>query len=95
VARAFDPIGMEQAKKFLPDAIYCDGPYSCIDGADGLVIVIEWEQVRALDFDRIKQRMACPVLVDLMNIYLSDEIERYGFLYVGVGKSSPRPAVRL
>jgi UDPglucose 6-dehydrogenase len=90
VVRAFDPAGMEQAKTVLPDVIYCDGPYSCADGADGLVIVTEWEQFRALDLDRIKQHMACPVLVDLRNIYSSDEIERCGFLYVGIGKTAPR-----
>src|SRR6266852_7133291 len=37
--RAFDPAGMEQARMLLPDVTYCDGPYSCADGADGLVIV--------------------------------------------------------
>jgi UDPglucose 6-dehydrogenase len=95
VVRAFHPAGMEQAKTVLPDVIYCDGPYSCADGADGLVIVTEWEQFRALDLDRIKQHMACPVLVDLRNIYSSDEIERCGFLYVGIGKTAPRLTMRL
>src|SRR5438876_460295 len=66
--RAFDPVGMEQAKAVLPDVTYCDGAYDCAEGADGLVIVTEWEQFRALDLEQIKQRMACPVLVDLRNI---------------------------
>jgi UDPglucose 6-dehydrogenase len=95
VVRAFDPAGMEQAKAALPDVTYCDGPYSCAEGADGLVIVTEWEQFRALDLARIKQHMACPVLVDLRNIYPSEEIERHGFLYVGIGKSSPHISMRL
>jgi UDPglucose 6-dehydrogenase len=95
LVRAFDPAGMEQAKSALPDVTYCDGPYSCADGADGLVIVTEWEQFRALDLPRLKQHMACPVLIDLRNIYSSDEIERHGFLYVGVGKSAPRVTMRL
>src|SRR3984893_18341962 len=73
LVRAFDPVGMEQAKAILPDVAYCDGPYSCADGADGVVIVTEWEQFRALDFNLLKQRMACPLLVDLRNIYSSDE----------------------
>jgi hypothetical protein len=30
------------------------------------------------------RREACPLLVDLRNIYSSDEMERYGFLYVGI-----------
>jgi UDPglucose 6-dehydrogenase len=95
LVRAFDPAGMEQAKTILPDVIYCDGPYSCADGADGVVIVTEWEQFRALDFNRMKQRMACPLLVDLRNVYSSDEMERHGFLYVGIGRKVLRHAMRL
>ena len=95
LVRAFDPAGIEQAKMVLPDVTFCDGPYSCADGADGLVIVTEWEQFRALDLPRIKQHMACPVLIDLRNIYSRDEIEGHGFLYVGVGQSAPRATMRL
>jgi UDPglucose 6-dehydrogenase len=95
LVRAFDPAGMEQAKMVFPDVTYCDGPYSCAEGADGLVILTEWEQFRALDFDRIKQHMACPILVDLRNIYSRDEVEKLGFLYVGIGKSTSRVTMRL
>jgi UDPglucose 6-dehydrogenase len=95
VVRAFDPVGMEHAKALLPDVVYCDGPYSCVDGSDGVVIVTEWEQFRALDFNLMKQRMACPLLVDLRNIYSSDEMEKQGFLYVGIGRKAPRHALRL
>jgi UDPglucose 6-dehydrogenase len=93
--RAFDPVGMEHAKALLRDVVYCDGPYSCADGSDGVVIVTEWEQFRALDFNLMKQRMACPLLVDLRNVYSSDEMERHGFLYVGIGRKVPRHALRL
>jgi UDPglucose 6-dehydrogenase len=95
VVRAFDPVAMEHAKALLPNVVYCDGPYSCADGSDGVVIVTEWEQFRALDFNLMKQRMACPLLVDLRNIYSSDEMERHGFLYVGIGRKVPRHALRL
>jgi UDPglucose 6-dehydrogenase len=60
LVRAFDPAGMEQAKMVLPDVTYCDGPYSCVDGADGLVIVTEWEQFCALD--SIESSRRWPVL---------------------------------
>jgi UDPglucose 6-dehydrogenase len=93
--RAFDPAGMEQAKLALPDVTYCDGPYSCADGADGLVIVTEWEQFRALDLEQMKQRMACPILIDLRNIYSDDDIDRHGFFYVGLGRAIPDKTVRL
>src|SRR5690349_4783522 len=37
--RAYDPAGMEQAKLLLRDVTYCDGAYSCVEGADCAVIV--------------------------------------------------------
>jgi len=88
MVRAFDPVGMEHAKALLPNVVYCDGPYSCADGSDGVVIVTEWEQFRALDLKLMKQRMACPLLIDLRNIYSREEIENHGFLYVGIGRKS-------
>src|SRR5439155_11534408 len=66
--RAHDPVGMEQARKELPDIEYCEDPYECVKGADAMVIVTEWGQFRALDLDRIKSVMAQPVVVDLRNI---------------------------
>jgi UDPglucose 6-dehydrogenase len=84
--RAYDPIGMDQAKKFLSDVVFCDSPYSCGDKADAIVIVTEWEQFRALDFARLKQVMAQPVLVDLRNVYGADEMAKHGFSYSGVGR---------
>src|SRR5690242_4329246 len=56
--RAHDPVGMEQARKELPDIEYCDDPYECVKGADAMVIVTEWVQYRTLDLDRLRQSMA-------------------------------------
>jgi len=84
--RAYDPAGMEQAKAVLSDIVYCDGPYTCVEGAHALVIVTEWEQFRALDLELIKAKMAAPVLIDLRNVYRPDEIARLGFTYESVGR---------
>jgi UDPglucose 6-dehydrogenase len=93
--RAFDPAGMEQAKPLLPDVTFCDGPYTCVEGADGLVIVTEWEQFRALDLDRMRQQMACPVLIDLRNVYSEEDMVQHGFLYAGVGRSDRKELKRM
>jgi UDPglucose 6-dehydrogenase len=84
--RAYDPVGMPHAKEMLPDVTYCDGPYSCVEDTDALVLVTEWEQLRALDFRRVKAAMKRPVVVDLRNVYRADEMARYGFTYVSVGR---------
>ena len=85
--RAYDPAGMEQAKLSLSNVTFCDDAYSCAEGASALVIVTEWEQFRALDFERLKGVMAKPVLVDLRNIYGAEEMARHGFAYEGVGRA--------
>jgi len=69
---------------------FCDGPYHCAEEADALVIVTEWEQFRALDFERLRTAMKQPVLVDLRNVYRPEEIE--GFVYHGVGRPDGRGA---
>jgi UDPglucose 6-dehydrogenase len=86
VVRAYDPVGMEQAKRELPDVTYCDSTYSCAANADALVIVTEWEQFRALDLNRLKEEMAQPVIVDLRNIYRPDEMTEHGFTYESIGR---------
>ena len=50
------------------------------------MIVTEWEQFRALDFAQLKAVMARPVVVDLRNIYRAEDMARYGFTYVSVGR---------
>ena len=53
--RVYDPVGMEQAKSVLiGNVTFCNDAYSCAEGASALVIVTEWEQFRALDFERLK-----------------------------------------
>src|SRR3981081_3664366 len=84
--RAFDPVGMEQARIEMPDIQYSGDPYECANGADALVIVTEWEQFRALDLDRLKREMAHPVVVDLRNVYDPDELTKRGFLYQSIGR---------
>jgi UDPglucose 6-dehydrogenase len=86
--RAYDPVGMDQAKQVLSDVTYTDGPYDCVEDADAAVIVTEWEQFRALDLDRLRDLMACPVVVDLRNIYRSDDMKKRGFAYCCVGRTS-------
>ncbi|MEA2905416.1 MAG: UDPglucose 6-dehydrogenase [Alphaproteobacteria bacterium] len=91
--RAYDPEGMEQAKLVLSDVTYCDGPYACAKGAQALVIVTEWEQFRALDFDQLKTVMAQPVLVDLRNVYRAEVMREKGFIYAGIGRAQARGRV--
>jgi UDPglucose 6-dehydrogenase len=84
--RAFDPEGMHEAKSMLKDVSFATGPYDCVQGADAVVIVTEWDQFRALDFARIKDALKAPVVIDLRNIYNPAEMRAHGFKYVSVGR---------
>ena len=85
--RAYDPIGMEQARAVVAHVAFCADAYDCAKGASALVIVTEWEEFRALDFERLKQAMAEPVLVDLRNVYRPADVTRHGFTYESVGRA--------
>ena len=84
--RAHDPVGMEMARRELPDIEYCDDPYLCARGADALVVVTEWAQYRALDLERLKNELAHPVVVDLRNVYRPEDMAAHGFVYDSVGR---------
>jgi UDPglucose 6-dehydrogenase len=87
IVRGYDPAGMEQAKPHLPDVHYCQSAYSAAEGADAVVIATEWEQFRALDLNRLKAVMARAVIVDLRNIYRTDEMRRAAFRYKPIGRA--------
>ncbi|WP_020592704.1 UDP-glucose dehydrogenase family protein [Kiloniella laminariae] len=83
---AYDPEGMEEAKKLLSDVTYCSGAYQTMDGADALVIVTEWNEFRRLDLDKVKALLAAPLIVDLRNIYSPAEMAEDGFDYLSIGR---------
>jgi UDPglucose 6-dehydrogenase len=86
--KAYDPKGVEQAKSELTDVAYMPNAYACIEDADAVCLVTEWEQFRALDLDRVKSLLKSPVVVDLRNIYKPDEMRRRGFRYYSVGRAA-------
>jgi UDPglucose 6-dehydrogenase len=84
--KAYDPESMHEAGKMLTEVDFCDGPYHAVDGADALVLITEWDQFRALDFDRVKKLLKTPTVVDLRNVYQPADMKRRGFNYVSVGR---------
>jgi len=84
--RAYDPAGVEEAEKLLKDVEYATGPYLALDGADALVIITEWNEFRALDFERVKAALKSPIVVDLRNIYDPAEMKEAGLAYTSVGR---------
>ncbi len=88
--RAYDPEGMNEAKKYLK-AEMCADAYMALDGADGVVILTEWNEFRALDLTRVRRMLKRPLMVDLRNIYGPAQMAAVGFTYVSVGRETVKP----
>src|SRR5579862_1808590 len=82
--RAFDPEGATEARKLLHVEL-CRDAYEALDGADGVVILTEWNEFRALDTARMKSLLKTPLMIDLRNIYRPSQMAAAGFTYVSVG----------
>ncbi|MCH9652148.1 MAG: UDP-glucose/GDP-mannose dehydrogenase family protein [Deltaproteobacteria bacterium] len=91
--RAFDPAAMDATREEIPEITYCDGSYEAAEGSDGLVILTEWNQFRALEMDRLAAVLRRPLIVDLRNIYESEKVAAAGFDYISIGRPAGEPSV--
>ena len=66
--RAYDPEAMERARAILPQIEYAKSAYEAAKDAEALLIATEWEEFRKLDWDRIRDAMARPLIVDGRNL---------------------------
>ena len=83
---AYDPQGMKNAKKILPNINYCNSTKESFINADAVIIATEWNEFRALNFKLLKDLMNDKIIFDLRNIYNKEEISKLNFRYYGIGK---------
>jgi len=95
--QAFDPEAMEETQRIYgnrDDLRLMGTKESALQGADALVIVTEWQNFRAPDFDLIKASLAEPVIFDGRNLFEPARMEQKGFKYYGIGRGmSVRPVL--
>jgi UDPglucose 6-dehydrogenase len=85
--RAYDPEAMEPARGLLPDGIvYCRDAIDAATGADGVVVVTEWNEFRALAPARLRAVMRGRIVIDLRNIYDPAAMRQAGFAYHCMGR---------
>jgi UDPglucose 6-dehydrogenase len=84
--RGYDPEGIEQARPLMPNVEFFEDPYAAAETADAVVIVTEWDVLRALDLKRLSQRMHNSIMIDLRNIYPPEEAFEAGFIWSGIGR---------
>ncbi len=83
--RAYDPEGAHEAAKQLQVGFSANA-YDALVDADGVVILTEWNEFRALDMAKVKAALKTPLMVDLRNIYRPAQMAESGFHYVSVGR---------
>src|SRR5262245_10308308 len=82
-----DPEAMANVKmEFGDKLVYFERPYGALEGADGLVIVTEWQEFRHADFDVMRRLMQGHVIFDGRNLYEPKTVRGHGFTYYGIGR---------
>jgi UDPglucose 6-dehydrogenase len=84
--RATDPEAMERARAVFPNLIYSADPYDVARGADALLVLTEWEQFQKLDWKRIRDEMARPLVIDARNMLRPAMMRELGFEYMSFGR---------
>ena len=85
--RVYDPIAMDECKRRVGDAVtYCRDMYDAVDGSEALLLLTEWKQFRLPDWQKVKDRMKRPLLIDGRNIFDAQEMKDMGFDYHCIGR---------
>lgn len=83
---ACDPAAISEASKVLNNVTFKEDPYTCVEGADAMILMTEWNPYRSLDLERIKGKLNAPIIIDLRNIYEPKRMKEMGFQYTSVGR---------
>ena len=87
--KAYCPQGIREAKwrlkTYKDNIVYCNNEYECVEDADGLILITEWNQFRGMDLEKIKNNMKDNYFFDLRNVYFQNLNIRKLFKYFGVG----------
>ena len=88
--QAYDPVAMTEAQRVLgsESISFVQSKEECLEGADVLVIVTEWNNFRSPDFDLIKAKLKNPVIIDGRNMYDPSLLNTLGLQYIGIGRSN-------
>ncbi|MER0203504.1 MAG: UDP-glucose/GDP-mannose dehydrogenase family protein [Nitrosomonas sp.] len=88
--QAFDPVAMDECQRIYgrrSDLTLMGTKEAALRQADALVIVTEWQQFRAPDFDLIKTELKKPVIFDGRNLYNPERMIRECITYYSMGRN--------
>jgi UDPglucose 6-dehydrogenase len=83
----YDPEAIKNIKMIFSNRIqYATSSYQAVKGADGLVILTEWNEFKQIDLSKVKKLLKKPFIFDGRNIYKPDVIKTLGFKYFSIGR---------
>jgi UDPglucose 6-dehydrogenase len=89
VVQAYDPA----VGKAVSDVRTAGDAYDAAAGADVLVILTEWPEFADLDFEKVRELMAMPRIVDARNLLSPGAMRAHGFAYDSIGRPpAPMPS---
>tara|TARA_B100000959_G_scaffold112818_1_gene118933 strand:- start:992 stop:2314 length:1323 start_codon:yes stop_codon:yes gene_type:complete len=84
--RAYDPIANEMMNDIIDDIKFFESwEDACLD-ADGVAIMTEWNEFRAINLEQLKKIMNEPVLLDTRNIINIKKLNEHNFKFDNVGR---------
>jgi UDPglucose 6-dehydrogenase len=83
---AFDPKGAVHVKQLHPNIDYADTPYDAVQGADAILLLTEWPEILAMDWQRARQLANGSLLFDARNALDPEAMTDLGWQYIGVGR---------
>lgn len=83
----YDQEASNNIKKIFADKIrYASSAYECLQGANSLIILTEWNEFKQINLDKVKKMIKDPVIFDGRNIYDPMTVRKLGFKYYSVGR---------
>lgn len=83
----YDPVAMDECRRRVGDKVtYAADMYEAVDGADALLMLTEWKQFRMPQWDKVKELMKKPLVIDGRNIYDPESMFDAGFTYSCIGR---------
>ena len=83
----YDPVAMDECRRRVGDKVtYAADMYEAVDGADALLMLTEWKQFRMPQWDKVKELMKKPLVIDGRNIYDPESMFEAGFTYSCIGR---------
>ncbi len=89
----YDPRAMDEFRRKYGGAsegvVYASSAAEAARGAAAVLLLTEWPEFQQVDFPRLKETVATPLIVDGRNFLDREAVERAGFAYVRMGSRAP------